>query len=65
MEEEEVSKVITITLNYDLNEKRGIWGIMSADTQQINLLDVAQALAWAQWDVLTKLVEAQIEKREE
>ena len=57
--------MLIVTLSYDIGKKTGSWGVMSEDAQAVNLLDVAQALAWAQWDVLTKLVEAQVEIKQE
>ena len=51
---------LTITLNYDLNEKAGVWGVISADTQTVNLLDVAEALSWAVFDTVNRLKQAQI-----
>ena len=60
MEEEEIPKMITITLNYDLVRKTGTWGVMSADAQTVNLLDVAEALSWAVFDTVNRLKQAQI-----
>ena len=66
MEEEEVSEMnLTITLNYSLDEKKGVWGVMSADTQTVNLLDVAEALSWAVFDAVNRLKQAQIPIQEE
>jgi len=56
---------LTITLNYDLEDKRGIWGVMSADTPTVNLLDIAEAFAWAEFDTISRLKQAQVPVEEE
>lgn len=56
--------MLIITLSYDTEKRTGAWGVMSGDQAQVSLLEVAQALAWAQWDVLAKLAAAQIKSVE-
>lgn len=58
---------LTITLSYDLKAKTGIWGVMSADIQQVSLLDVAEALSWAVSNTVDRLKQGQAptEEKEE
>jgi len=51
--------MITITLNYDTDRKMGTWGVMSADAQTVNLLDVVEALSWAVFDSVNRIKEIQ------
>ena len=51
--------MITITLNYDTDRKMGTWGVMSADAQTVNLLDVVEALSWAVFDSVNQIKEIQ------
>ena len=55
---------LTVTLNYDLETKQGVWGVMSTDTQQVNLLDIAEALSWAVFDTVNRLKQAQVPTEE-
>ena len=58
--------MLIITLSYDNEKKTGNWVPMdSSGAPQVNLLDVAEAFAWAEWDALMKLAKAQVEIKKE
>jgi len=57
--------MLIVTIAYDKQEGRGAWGLLDTSSGQVTLLDVAQALAWAQQDVFAKLQAANLTKEGE